>query len=160
MNYFKRIFSWKRCLALSIGILLILIVMNFYGLYTNKFYFFKVDNYIFPLLSIVHFSFLQMMQVRIHTNSISDIPLRNLEYAMYAILPVYIFKVLDTSYILLSYWDFEAHPIPETFIPFGIGILTLQLTLIVLTMTAFAYRRNFLGRYNFDHINDKLDSWQ
>lgn len=160
MKYFWRFLSWQRCLALSIGILLVLIVMNFYGLYTNKFYFFKVDNYIFPLLTIVHFSFLQMLQARIQSNTISDIPLRNLEYAMYAILPVYIFKILDTSYILLSYWEYETHLIPNTFIPFGVGILALQLTLFALTMMAFTYRRQYLGKYNFDHINDKLDSWQ
>ncbi len=160
MNYFWRIFSWKRCLALSIVVLLVLIVLNFYGLYTNKFYFYKVDNYIFPLLTIVHFTFLQSLQFRINGREINAFQLRNLEYAMYAILPVYVFKVLDTAYILLSYWDYEAYIIPETFIPLGIGMLTLQLILIVLTTGSFRFRRQLIGKYNFDHINDELDSWQ
>ena len=137
-----------------------LIVLNFYGLYTNRFYFFKVDNYIFPLLTVVHFYFLQALQLKINTKFIGDLQLRNLEYAMYAILLVYVFKVLDTSYILLNVTDFDLQIIPETFIPIGIGMLFLQLTLVVLTLLSFGIRRNLIGRYNFDQINDKLDSWQ
>ena len=159
MNYLRRNTSWKVCMALSVSILLLLIVMNFYGLYTNRFYFFKVDNYIFPLLTIVHFSFLQALQIRIKTEYVGDLHLRNLEYAMYAILLVYIFKVLDTSYILLSYSDFAAGIIPETFVPYGISILGLQIGLVGLTILSFGFRKNLIGRYNFDHINDKLDSW-
>lgn len=159
MNYMWRTTSWKGCLALSVGILLMLIVMNFYGLYTDRFYFLKVDNYIFPLLTIVHFSFLQALQMRISSNYVGDLQLRNLEYAMYAILLVYIFKVLDTSYILLSYTEYEARVFPENFMPYGISILTLQIGLVGLTILSFGFRRNLIGRYNFDHINDKLDSW-
>ena len=159
MNYIWRTTSWKGCMALSIGILLMLIVMNFYGLYTDRFYFFKVDNYIFPLLTIVHFSFLQAIQMRISSKYVGDLHLRNLEYAMYAILLVYIFKVLDTSYILLSYSDYEARVIPENFMPYGTAILTLQICLVGLTFLSFGFRRNLIGRYNFDHVNDKLDSW-
>ena len=159
MNNLWRTTSWRGCMAISVGILLLLIVLNFYGLYTNKFYFYKVDNYIFPLLTIVHFSFLQAVQFRINANYAGDLHLRNLEYAMYGVLLVYIFKVLDTSYILLSYSDYEALVIPETFVPYGIGILALQLGLVGLTIISFAFRRNLIGRYNFDHINDKLDSW-
>ena len=149
----------KGCMALSIGIILMLIVMNFYGLYTDRFYFYKVDNYIFPLLTIVHFSFLQALQMRINSKYVGDLHLRNLEYAMYAILLVYVFKVLDTSYILLSYSDYEVQVIPENFMPYGTTILTLQICLVGLTVLSFGFRRNLLGRYNFDHINDKLDSW-
>ncbi|MGI9547129.1 MAG: hypothetical protein ACR2MM_07830 [Flavobacteriaceae bacterium] len=160
MSYNWRIISWKRCLALSIGVLLVLIIVNFYGLYTNKFYFFKVDNYIFPLLAIVHFSYLQAMHLKINNKIFSDPQLRNLEYALYAILLVYIFKATDTAYILLSYSEFETYFMPETFIPVGLGIFSFQVLLIILTIISFRYRRQLVGKYNFDHINDKLDSWQ
>ncbi len=160
MSYFWRIFSWKKCLALSVSVLFILIILNFYGLYTNEFYFFKVDNYIFPLLAIVHFSFLQAIQLRIGETDFSAFQLRNLEYGMYAILSVYLFKVLDTTYILWSYNKIESQFIPETFIPMGVAILSLQFLLVILTLFSFAFRRQLVGKYNFDHINDKLDSWQ
>ena len=160
MSYFWRISSWKKCLALSVSVLFVLIILNFYGLYTNEFYFYKVDNYIFPLLAIVHFSFLQAIQLRIGETDFSAFQLRNLEYGMYAILSVYLFKVLDTTYILWSYNKFESQIIPETFIPMGVAILSLQFLLVILTLFSFAFRRQLVGKYNFDHINDKLDSWQ
>lgn len=160
MNNLWRHASWKRYMAFSVGVLLILIVFNFYGLYTNRFYFFKVDNYIFPLLTIVHFSFLQALQIRINSDYEGDVQLRNLEFAMYAILLVYVFKVLDTVYILQSYTDFAAQVMPDTFLPIGTVMLALQLLLVILTALAFVYRRQMIGRYNMDQINDKLDSWQ
>ncbi len=160
MNNLWRHASWKRYMAFSVGVLLILIVFNFYGLYTNRFYFFKVDNYIFPLLTIVHFSFLQALQIRISSDYEGDVQLRNLEFAMYAILLVYVFKVLDTVYILQSYTDFAAQVMPDTFLPIGTVMLALQLLLVILTALAFVYRRQMIGRYNMDQINDKLDSWQ
>lgn len=147
-------------MAVSVGIIPVLIVLNFYGLYTNEFYFFKVDNYIFPLLTIVHFSFMQAIHTRIETEDIDSFQLRNLEYAMYAILSVYIFKVMDTSYILMSYQSLESQIIPETFLPMGIAIISLQFLLVILTLFSFMFRRQLVGKYNFDHINDKLDSWQ
>ena len=147
-------------MAVSVGVMLVLIVLNFYGLYTNEFYFYKVDNYIFPLLAIVHFSFLQAVQARIDSDNFGSFQLRNLEYAMYAILTVYIFKVMDTSYILMSYETFESNIIPETFLPMGIVIISLQFLLVILTLFSFMFRRQLVGKYNFDHINDKLDSWQ
>lgn len=147
-------------MAVSVGIIPVLIVLNFYGLYTNEFYFFKVDNYIFPLLTIVHFSFMQAIHTRIETEDIDSFQLRNLEYAMYAILSVYVFKVMDTSYILMSYQSLESQIIPETFLPMGIAIISLQFLLVILTLFSFMFRRQLVGKYNFDHINDKLDSWQ
>jgi hypothetical protein len=160
MNYLWRPSTWKMCLILTIGVLFLLIVSNFYGLYTDKFYFFKVDNYIFPLLTIVHFSFLQAMHLKVKNKDYNDNQLRNLEYALYGILLVYIFKATDTAYILLSYWEFDANFMPDTFIPLGVTILSTQLILILLTVISFRYRRQLIGRYNFDQINDKLDSWQ
>ena len=147
-------------MALSNSLLLVLIIFSFYGLYTNKFYFLKVDNYIFPLLAIIHFAYLQGIQSRINSRELSDTSLRNLEYAMYAILPVYIFKLIDTSNIMLSYWEYENYLKPDTFIPVGMGILFSQIVLVLLTIMTFHFRRQILGRYNFDQINDKLDSWQ
>ncbi|MEN8788023.1 MAG: hypothetical protein ABF293_13520 [Flavobacteriaceae bacterium] len=160
MNYLWRPTTWKMCLILTIGVLFLLIVSNFYGLYTDKFYFFKVDNYIFPLLTIVHFSYLQAMHLKVNNKDFNNNQLRNLEYALYAILLVYIFKATDTAYILLSYSEFDAFFMPETFIPFGVAILSSQVLLVFLTMVSFRYRRQLVGRFNFDQINDKLDSWQ
>ena len=83
MNVILQILPWKRGLYLSIGILTILFVLSFYGLYTNKFYFFKFENYIIPILSIVHFGFLYVLNFKINEREVADLPMRNLEYGLY-----------------------------------------------------------------------------
>ena len=136
-----------------------LIVFNFYGLYSNKFYLLKPDNYIFPLLTIVHFVFLYVLWFKIRENELTDPKMRNLEYAMYAILLVYIFKIFDTAYILSTYNDFENHIMPRTFMPVGLFILLLQFMLLSLTLITFYHRKQEVGEYNFDSINENIDSW-
>lgn len=147
-------------MVLSIAVIAILIVFNFYGLYTNKFYFFKFDNYIFPLLTAVHFVFLYVMWFKIKGQEYTDVQMRNLEYTMYGILLIYLFKIMDTVYILLSYTKYQDHIIPVTFIPIGTIILILQFLLFFLTILTFMHRINMVGPYNFDNINENIDSWQ
>jgi hypothetical protein len=137
----------------------LLIVFNFYGLYTNKFYLLKPDNYIFPILSFVHFTFLYVMSFKIREVEYTDAPMRNLEYALYVISLVYLFKLVDTFYILLSYTDYANHVIPSTFLPMAVFIIVLQIVLLVLTFLTFAYRKTMVGNYNFDHINENIDPW-
>ncbi|MRH99381.1 hypothetical protein GH721_02450 [Kriegella sp. EG-1] len=160
MNSILRILPWKRILVMTVSILAILIVFNFYGLYTNKFYFFKIDNYIFPILTLVHFGFLYVLWFKIKEEEVADPKMRNLEYALYAILAVYVFKFFSTLSILFSYGQYENHVIPGTFIPIGILILLLYVTLICLTLLAFKYRKDKVGEYEFDDMNQHIDSWE
>ena len=151
--------SWKICFYATLGILPVLIVLNFYGLYSNQFYFFKVDNYIFPLISILHFVFLYVMQFKIREQEYPDPLMRNVEYAMYAALLIYIFKCFDTLYILMSYGDFKAYLIPDTFLPMGVVILILQIFLVLLTAASFRQRKLLLGAYDFEEIDKNMNSW-
>ncbi len=159
MNFILRFLSWKTNLVLSIITLILLIVFSFYGLYTNKFYFFKFDNYLFPILTSVHFVFLYVMCFKIKEREIGDPQMRNLEYTLYVIFLVYIFKVFDTLFILMSYNEYESHLIPTTFIPIGSLIVSLHVLLLVLTLITFAYRKELVGSYDFERINENIDSW-
>lgn len=160
MSYLGRLFNWKFCLILSLLILATLMVLNFYGLYTNRFYFFKVDNYIFPLLASVHLIYLYVIWFKIRERDYADPQMRNLEFIMYAILLVYLFKASDTTYMLMNASRYEDYILPETFMPMGITILSLQVVLVVLTLFAFSLRKKEIGAYNFDNINENIDSWQ
>ncbi|MGB5270646.1 MAG: hypothetical protein WBN52_09095 [Eudoraea sp.] len=160
MNTILRFFSWRKCMILSVAVIAILIVLNFYGLYTNKFYFFKFDNYIFPLFTVVHFIFLYVLWFKIKEQEYTDPQMRNLEYAMYGIFLIYMFKIMDTVYILLSYTEYQDHIMPNTFIPVGTIIFFLQFFLLVLTILTFKHRILMVGPYNFDNINENIDSWQ
>lgn len=159
MKHILQLVTWKSCLSLSIGVLVLLVIFNFYGLYTNKFYLFKPDNYIFPLLTIVHFIYIYALWFKISEHELADAPMRNLEYALYVIGLVYVFKLVDTLYILLSYSDYSNHIIPDTFIPMGMIILSLQVLLLGLTILSFFHRKTLVGEYNFDNLNENIDPW-
>tara|TARA_R110002051_G_scaffold137916_4_gene210653 strand:+ start:81793 stop:82275 length:483 start_codon:yes stop_codon:yes gene_type:complete len=160
MNSIKRILPWKRTVFFSIVILILLDILNFYGLYTSKFYFLKIDNYIFPLLSIIHIVYLYKMWNKIKEDELSDPPMRTLEYILYLISLVYVFKLVETISILLSYNDFDHHLIPSTFIPIGCIIFTLYVLLLLVTYLAISYRREIVGPYLFDDMNQHVDHWK
>ena len=160
MNFIKGILTWKRTLILSVGVLALLNIFSFYGLYTNKFYFFKIDNYIFPLLSIVHFVFLYVLWFKIKEDELSDPPMRTLEYILYIISLVYVYKLVETITILLSYNDFDNHLIPSTFLPLGYFILILYSLLLLVTYLAIDYRKKIVGTYLFDDMNQHVDHWK
>lgn len=160
MNTLLRILPWGMIKLLSIVTLVTLIVLNFYGLYTNKFYFFKFDNYIFPILSIAHFVYLYVIWFKVRENEYPDPQMRNLEYLLYVILFIYAFQIFDTLYILSSYTDYDASIIPKTFIPMGSLIVTLYSLLIFMTLVSFRHRKVLVGEYKFMDVNDNIDSWQ
>lgn len=160
MRHFLCIISWKRTMVLSICILAILIVLNFYGIYTNKFYFLKPDNYIFPILAIVHFVYLYVVQFKIRENEGPDIQMRNLEYALYIILFVYLYKLFDSLSNLLSYIEYKDHLLPEPFQFMTIFILYMYFMLLILTFISFKHRKELVGVYKFDDLNQHIDSWE
>ena len=160
MSFLKQILTWKRTLLISIGVLMLLNIFSFYGLYTNKFYFFKIDNYIFPILSIVHFVFLYVLWFKITEDELSDPPMRTLEYFLYFISFVYLFKLVDTIIILISYTEFDDHLIPSTFLPLGYLILALYALLLLVTFLAIYYRKEIVGTYLFDDMNQHVDHWK
>ncbi len=159
MNLIKVTNTWKLVLVLCVCVLLLLDISNFYGLYSNKFYFQKIDNYIIPLLSLVHFSYLGQFWFKIKENQFGSPKMRNQEYLLYIIVFVYIFKSFDTIYIISSYAEYENSLFPSTFLPIGFLILFLYLTLIGLTLLLFRYRKELIGSYLFDDMNEHVDHW-
>lgn len=159
MRYFSRIISVRVNLILSCIILILLIIANFYGLYSNRFHVFKPANYIFPLLTVIHFVYLYVLQFKVKVDEGPDPSMRNLEYVLYAVFLVYFFKIYETVNILLTFNDFQTHIIPSTFLPIGIVIISLYVALILNTLLAFKQRKEIVGDYVFDNMNEKIDSW-
>ncbi|MEO1012222.1 MAG: hypothetical protein AAFX53_13005 [Bacteroidota bacterium] len=159
MNQLLRFFPWKRSIYLSAIVLVLLIVFSFYGLYTNQFYFLKPDNYIFPLLTIAHFIFLYVLWFKVTENEVADPQMRNLEYGLYLIFLLYIFKLIESIYVLMSYSLYENYSIPDTFLPFGSLIVGLYFILLGLTLLTFYYRKSLVGAYKFDDMGHHIDSW-
>ena len=160
MNSLLSAINWRFTLILSLLVLLVLMVLNFYGLYTGRFYFLKVDNYIFPLLGILHFKYIHTMWLKIHKKGYPDAQIRNLEYGLYPVLLVYAFKASDTAYMILNASGFDDALLPQNFIPMATTILALQIILILITLLSFTHRKKKIGIYNFDKINENIDFWQ
>ena len=160
MNALTKTFNWKKTILASSVVLLILIVLNFYGIYTNKFYFLKPDNYIFPLLSTVHFLYLYVVWFKITEDELPDPKMRNVEYALYAIMLVYIFKLYESVTALSSLSQYIEHVIPPTFKPLAIISVVLYSLLFLLTVYTILLRRRYVGIYNFDNYNSNLNIWQ
>ena len=141
-------------------ILPLVIILNFYGLYTDRFYFFKVDNYIIPLVAIIHLIYLYAVRFKIKESEYPDMQMRNVEFGMYAVLAIYLFKCVETYWILSNSDQFSAQLIPESFVPMGISMLSLQILLVLLTLMTFYLRRQLIGSYDIDYMNENLDSLQ
>ncbi|MBU2946406.1 hypothetical protein [Zobellia uliginosa] len=160
MKFILKIFPWKRTINVSIAIIAALIIFSFYGLYTNTFYLLKANNYIFPLLTLCHITFLYVLWFKIKEDELTDPQMRNLEYILYAVFGVYVFKTVESLYILTSFSEFENHIIPSSFFPVGILIFILHVLLLGLTLLAIKYRRDMVGPYIFDDMNQQIDSWE
>tara|TARA_Y100000780_G_scaffold231916_1_gene259621 strand:- start:8327 stop:8587 length:261 start_codon:yes stop_codon:yes gene_type:complete len=86
--------------------------------------------------------------------------MRTLEYVLYLISLVYLYKLVETIIILFSYSDFENHLIPSTFLPLGFVILLLYAVLLLVTFLAVVYRKEIVGTYLFDDMNQHVDHWK
>ncbi|KAB5491706.1 MULTISPECIES: hypothetical protein [Flagellimonas] len=160
MNTISKIITWKRNILTSLAVLLVLIVLDFYGVYTNKFYFLKADNYIFPVLASVHLLYLYVVWFKISEGELPDPKMRNIEYVLYVIMIVYVFKIYDSAQILGSVKHYEEHVIPMTFKPVATLTLVLYSILPILTIYTFWLRKRYVGVYNFENYNDNLNIWQ
>lgn len=153
-------FASKILIYLSILILLVLGVASFYGLNTDRFYLLKTTNFIFPILSIVHFIYLYAFWFKLSEQERPDPKMRNLEYVLYGILLFYGFKLYQTLNIVSNYGDTTEYSIPTNFLVIGYGIISLYGALIVLTLLLFWCRKLFIGSYDFENFNDKANMWR
>ncbi len=150
----------KTNILLTIVVLLALIVLSFYGMYGNTFFFNKAENYIFPLLTSTHFLYLYVLWFKITEREYPDVIMKNIEYIMYGIVLVYGYEFFSTYTILSTHNEFQDHVIPNTFMPMGILIVTLQTILVCLSIWSFAIRKIRIGKYDFDYLNNHLDAWE
>ncbi|WP_420322509.1 hypothetical protein [Flagellimonas sp.] len=160
MGILGKIFSWKNVNLIIFFTLLVLIVLNFYGIYTNRFYFLKPDNFIIPVLGIIHFLYLYVIWFKIREGELPDPKMRNLEYTVYAILIVYLFKIYDSAMVMGSYSQFQEHVLPSAFRPISIITLILYILLASMTLLSFWHRKKLIGLYKFDDYNSNLNVWQ
>lgn len=150
----------KTNLIASIIILIALIFLNFYGLYSNQFHFNKPGSFIFPLVTVVHFVYIYVLWFKISEDEYPDMVMKSIEYVLYGALLVYFYEVVETALLLSSQSKFSDHIIPSTFMPIGILMISLQSILVIFTIWSFIIRKKMVGKYNIDYLNDHLRAWQ
>ncbi len=150
---------WRPLIIISAICLLLTVVFNFYGLYTNKFYFLKLDGYLFAFISFAHFVFLYVIWFKITASEYPDTIMRNLEYVLYALTLLYFYKVIETCTTLLSLGEYSEHLISPYFLPLGIFLLVVHFLLLASTIGVFLIRRLIIGSYRIDYLNEDIDSW-
>ncbi|WP_072992571.1 hypothetical protein [Pseudozobellia thermophila] len=160
MKTFETLLPWKRTIHFSIAIIVLLTFFNFYGLYTNSFPVLKPENFVFPLVSIIHFIFLYVLWFKIREDETTDPQMRTIEYLLYGVIVLYVLYTVNTVVTLFSFTEFSNHVIPATFFPVGIFTLLLQLSLLLLSILAINYRIKMVGNYNFEDLNEHIDSWE
>ncbi|WP_437395492.1 hypothetical protein [Flagellimonas lutimaris] len=160
MKTLSKIITWKRNILASVVVLSTLVVLSFYGVYTNQFYFLKPDNYIIPVLTSVHFLYLYVVWFKISEDELPDPKMRNIEYILYAIIIVYVFKIYDSAMVLNSINVYSEHVIPASFKPMATLSLVLYSILPILTLYTFWLRKRYVGIFNFENYNDNLNIWQ
>ncbi|MEX0275760.1 MAG: hypothetical protein AB3N16_15425, partial [Flavobacteriaceae bacterium] len=161
MKPIMQLFTWQRTILLSIIVLVVLDILSFYGLYTNRFYFLKFDNFIFPILTIAHFVYLYVLWFKIKEGETADVQMRNVEYLLYTILLVYLYKLVHSFMTLMSYTNYEDHVMPSTFLPMGTLILILHVFLMGLTFLAFKHRKELVGGYSYEEMEKQhIDQWE
>ncbi|MDL5511857.1 hypothetical protein QSE00_08540 [Arenibacter sp. M-2] len=147
-------------IVLTIISLVSLIILGFYSMYGNIFIFNRVESYIFPVLSLIHFLYLYVLWFKITENEYPDMIMKNIEYIMYGILLAYGYNIYETFLILGSQSEFQGHVIPSSFVPMGFLIIALQSLLVVLTVWSFVIRIQRVGKYDFDYLNNHIDAWE
>lgn len=111
------------------------------------------------MLTMVHLLYVYVLWFKLKEKHLPDPQMRNVEFAMYVILVVYVYKLVDYCLVVASYTDYEDYIFPQTFIPMGVLVITMQLLLISVTLITFLRRKSTIGRYSFDNFNENLDSW-
>ncbi len=148
MTFFLKIATFNRVFIISLILIFFLDILSFYGIYSNKFYFFKIDNYIFPILTIIHILYMYRVRLKIKLRKRTDLQTQNLEYAMYFVFLIYLYKFFETIYTLFSFNTIDNSLIPKTFLPIGFLILILYLLLIISTLLLFELRKQLIGSIN------------
>ena len=134
--------------------LVVLVLFNFYGPFSNRFYFGKLDGYMFLLLVVFQAIYLFRLLAKAKNKMISHSQLRYLEYVVYGVLVVYGYKTIDTVLSLNLASEIQPDLLPETFFPLILLSLALYLLVIILSILTFTLRKRLLGSFGQETIED------
>ncbi|MEM8764358.1 MAG: hypothetical protein AAGD88_11130 [Bacteroidota bacterium] len=154
MKAHSDVVTLKRLIWTLLTLLLVLVLFNFYGPFSNRFYFGKLDGYLFLLLVVFQALYLFRLLSKAKNEAVADSQLRYLEYVVYGVLVVYGYKTFDTVLSLNLASEIQHELLPTTFFPLVLLSLALYLMVIILSILTFTFRKRLLGSFSQESIED------
>jgi hypothetical protein len=151
---FRTILIWRICRYLIYISIPLVVCLNFYGLFTHKFYWLKLDNFILPVAVLIHLLYQREVQKRITQTKGVDFSLQKLEFAMYGVVIIYVLEIMETLNAIILSNSYDSKVFPESFWSQALSILSIQILFTGLTVCSFYLRKQILGAYNFDQISN------
>ncbi|MEL6975123.1 MAG: hypothetical protein AAGL29_06965 [Bacteroidota bacterium] len=155
MKAHSDVVTLKRLVWTLLTLLVVLVLFNFYGPFSNRFYFGKLDGYLFLMLAVFHVLYLFKLLGKAKKEATTDSQLRYMEYVVYGVLVVYGYKTFDTVVSLNLASEIEQELLPKTFFPLVIVSLAFYLLAIILSILTFILRKRILGSFRQETIEDK-----
>ena len=153
----------KRELKIVMGLSLVLLIavgtLNFYGMFTDRFYFGQSDGWLFVMLAVVQITYMSFLWRRVESHEVPEWRVKLLEWVMYIVLGVYAFMMITTIIDLQATYELKNHIIADSFYSKSYWLIGLFSLLILVTLRLFFVRKRALGAYKSHSKSEDLDNW-
>jgi hypothetical protein len=139
----------------------LMVISDFYSLFTDEFYVLKKENYLTLLVALPYWLYLVVVGLKIQQEENTDPAMRNLEYLVYFALAGGLWQVWTVYRDWSQYAELQQHYIlPESFYPMGIAILSTFTLLYLFSMYTFNVRKRHIGPYRRDQWEESFEAWE
>lgn len=139
----------------------LIVISDFYSLFTDEFYVLKKENYLTLLVALPYWLYLVVVGLKIQQEENTDPAMRNLEFLVYFALAGGLWQVWTVYRDWSQYAELQQHYIlPESFYPMGIAILSAFTLLYLFSMYTFNVRKRHIGPYRRDQWEESFEAWE
>lgn len=139
----------------------LMVLSDFYSLFTEEFYILKKENYLTLLVALPYWLYLFVVGLKIYQEEKTDPAMRNLEFLVYLALTGGLWQVWTIFRDWSQYAELEQqYSLPESFYAIGIALLCSFVLLYVLSLFLFYIRKRHIGPYRRDQWEESYEAWE
>ena len=146
-------------IGVSVVLLISLAVLNFYGMYTDRFYFGQSEGWLFVALGAIHITYMTFLWKKMEAYPVPEWRLKLVEWVMYAVIGVYCFMLTTTIIDMQSTHELKNYIIADSFYSKSYWLISLFSILILLSVRLFFLRKKVLGAYKSFSKSEEIDNW-
>ena len=146
-------------MVLTALILICLGLFNFYGMYTDSFFFLKGEGWAFVGLAAIHVFYLSLILHKMRSYRSSDWGLRISEIVMYVVVAAYGYMLAQVIIELQNTELLTGYVIPDSFYTKSYCLIGLFIGLMLLTIRLFFNRKRAFGPFKSVSVKTDLDNW-